>query len=108
MDWDRLRDRRRAHEAARLNSYDGSAGDTTEVGKYPSGASPYGALDMAGNVSEWVADWYDAKWYGSPDRSIPPRNPPDPASGNARVVRGGSWVDISGAARSSIRHGYVT
>ena len=61
--------------------------DTTEVGKYPSGASPYGALDMAGNVWEWVNDWYDANYY----TSSPSSNPQGPASGQERVLRGGSW-----------------
>lgn len=62
-------------------------GDTTAVGSYPSGASPYGALDMAGNVYEWVADWYDREYYS---RS-PARNPAGPAAGEKRVIRGGSW-----------------
>lgn len=53
-------------------------GDTNEVGSYPSGASPYGAMDMAGNVSEWVADWYDSDYY----EVSPYRNPTGPASGS--------------------------
>ncbi|MGC1377091.1 MAG: bifunctional serine/threonine-protein kinase/formylglycine-generating enzyme family protein, partial [Anaerolineales bacterium] len=40
-------------------------GDTAQVGKYPNGASSYGTLDMAGNVWEWLADWYDASYYQS-------------------------------------------
>ena len=62
-------------------------GDTSQVGSYPAGASPYGALDMAGNVWEWVNDWYDSDYY---DVS-PYANPPGPASGTYKVLRGGSW-----------------
>ena len=68
-------------------SYD--QGDTTEVGSYPAGASPYGAMDMAGNVSEWTADWYDVGYYGK----SPKENPQGPSSGEYRVVRGGGWGD---------------
>lgn len=62
-------------------------GATTQVGEYPRGASPYGLLDMAGNVREWVADWYDANYYFSE----PPDNPPGPAGGEEKILRGGSW-----------------
>jgi len=64
-------------------------GDTTEVGIYPDGSSPYGALDMAGNVWEWVNDWYDSSYY----QSSPPSNPQGPSSGQYRVVRGGAWLN---------------
>jgi len=54
----------------------------------PLGASPYGALDMAGNVTEWVQDWYDGNYYPvSPDR-----DPPGPDTGTVRVGRGGCFV----------------
>jgi formylglycine-generating enzyme required for sulfatase activity len=65
---------------------------TEPVGSYPTGASPYGALDMAGNVWNWCADWYDGDYY----RSAPTRNPTGPTAGNSRVFRGGSW-DTQGA-----------
>lgn len=70
-----------------LANYWRCVGDTSEVGSYAAGASPYGALDMAGNVWEWVGDWYDGTYYsGSPDS-----NPTGPATGAYRVLRGGSW-----------------
>ncbi len=63
------------------------AGHTAPVGSRPAGRSPYDAVDMSGNVSEWVADWYADDYYArSPDK-----NPPGPPSGRYRVIRGGSW-----------------
>jgi formylglycine-generating enzyme required for sulfatase activity len=75
-------------------------GQTTEVGLYPLGASPYGALDMAGNVMEWVADWYDAAYYAH----SPTSNPQGPVIGSYRVVRGGSWQSTDDLVRSAHRH----
>jgi formylglycine-generating enzyme required for sulfatase activity len=66
-----------------------AARGTTPVGNHPPGASAYGAHDMAGNVWEWAADWYGADYY----QKSPERNPPGPASGDQRVLRGGSWVN---------------
>ncbi len=65
--------------------------DTIAVGSYPNGAGPYGALDMSGNVSEWVADWFSMDSYNSP----PYRNPLGPEIGEYRVWRGGSWANTS-------------
>ncbi|MBX3057128.1 MAG: SUMF1/EgtB/PvdO family nonheme iron enzyme [Anaerolineae bacterium] len=62
-------------------------GDTSQVGSYPAGASPYGALDMAGNVWEWVNDWWQYDYYSE----SPYNNPPGPDTGTAKVLRGGSW-----------------
>jgi formylglycine-generating enzyme required for sulfatase activity len=74
------------HKSPADNVEDGYA-DTAPVGSYPSGASPYGALDMAGNVKEWVADWYAADYYAS----SPAVNPPGPSEGKYAVMRGGAW-----------------
>ena len=64
-------------------------GDTAPVGTYPDGASPFGALDMAGNVEEWVADW----WGRYPSTSQEdPQGPSEPSSGEFYVLRGGSWA----------------
>jgi formylglycine-generating enzyme required for sulfatase activity len=63
-------------------------GEVTEVGTHPSGASPYGAQDMAGNAEEWVADFYDAAYYAS----SPATDPKGPAQGTSHVIRGGSAV----------------
>jgi eukaryotic-like serine/threonine-protein kinase len=64
-------------------------GDTVKVGSYPRGASPYGALDMVGNVREWVNDWYAADFYALSQSS----NPRGPTSGVSHVLRGGEWSD---------------
>ncbi|MEW6684584.1 MAG: formylglycine-generating enzyme family protein [Candidatus Edwardsbacteria bacterium] len=60
---------------------------TSPVGTYDRGKSPYGCYDMAGNVWEWCADWYDENYY----RSSPNNNPAGPSSGSFRLLRGGSW-----------------
>ncbi len=57
---------------------------TAPIGSYPRGASPYGALDMAGNAAEWVADFYDGSYY----RISPDRRPTGPATGTLRTYRG--------------------
>jgi formylglycine-generating enzyme required for sulfatase activity len=74
-------------DARNLNSSEGGKGDTTAVGAYPADVSPYGALDMAGNVSEWVADRYDENYYANSPRN----NPPGPSAGQGHVQRGGCW-----------------
>jgi serine/threonine protein kinase len=66
-------------------------GDTTVVGSYESGKSPYGLYDMIGNVWEWVSDWYSATYY----QTSPSENPLGPTSGQSRVLRGGSWNSLT-------------
>ncbi len=72
---------------------------TRPVGSYPKGASPFGILDMAGNVWEWVQDWYDAGFYGN----TPHESPQGPESGSEKVVRGGSWANGAALVRSANR-----
>ena len=82
-----------------LANFAGCIDNVMPVGSYKQGASPYGALDMAGNVWEWVADWYDAEYYslGISD------NPQGPSSGTSRIIRGGSWDSYDQLLRSSLR-----
>jgi formylglycine-generating enzyme required for sulfatase activity len=92
------------------NQWDGSkanvelrVGDTTPVGSYPAGASPYGVLDMAGNVWEWVVDWHDIHYYAN----SPSRNPQGPSSGQYRTLRGGGWADDYYYARAANRYDFT-
>jgi formylglycine-generating enzyme required for sulfatase activity len=78
-------------------------GDTVEVGSYLD-ISPYGVYDMAGNVSEWVNDWYD--WTGYYGLLSSLSNPFGPNSGDSRVVRGGSWNGAADQSRTTFRHGW--
>ncbi len=74
-------------------------GDTSQVGSYPLGTSPYGALDMAGNVWEWVNDWYSSSYYST----SPGSNPLGPATGTYRVLRGGDWGNFWSYLRVAVR-----
>jgi formylglycine-generating enzyme required for sulfatase activity len=72
---------------------------TRPVGSYPKGASPFGVLDLAGNVWEWTSDWYDPGFY-----PVSPReNPMGPESGSERAVRGGSWANGANLVRAANR-----
>lgn len=79
-------------------NYNDNIGDTTEVGSYEKGASPYGAMDMAGNVMEWVSDWYDD--YDANDTN----NPEGPSDTKYfRVLRGGGWSNGNWSIRTALR-----
>ena len=83
-----------------LANYMQNVMDTTEVGSYIAGASPYGALDMAGNVWEWVSDKYGQDYYSS---QVSWSDPEGPASGDFFVLRGASWVNYANGLRTSNR-----
>jgi serine/threonine-protein kinase len=84
----------------RATGYDDGYEETAPVGSFPDGASWCGALDMAGNVWEWVADWYDGDYYA---RS-PSENPGGPEYGSVRVVRGGAFVNSEYHVRCAYRY----
>lgn len=71
------------------------------VDKYDNAVSPYGVFNMAGNVAEWVADWYDPSSY----KSGPGRNPKGPDHGTSKAFRGGGWVDSTPSVRVAQRNG---
>jgi sulfatase modifying factor 1 len=79
------------------------SGEPVDAGAYPAGASPYGVLDLSGNVAEWVNDWYDPGYYAV----SPQQNPQGPDSGQERVARGGSWDDTVSAIRAAYRVAYA-
>lgn len=76
---------------------------TSPVGSFPAGASPCGALDMAGNVWQWCEDWWDEAGY--PRSARGDFSPPQ--SGSGRVDRGGSWGNPASGCRSSMRYMYA-
>jgi formylglycine-generating enzyme required for sulfatase activity len=76
--------------------------DTAPVGSFPDGRSPLGVLDMAGNVMEWVGDWYDRRSY---EESVEV-NPIGPLEGEFRVIRGGSWLASADEVQVTHRMNY--
>jgi formylglycine-generating enzyme required for sulfatase activity len=84
---------------ANMGGPTGCLGDTDLVGRRTAGASFWGAMDMAGNVWEWTADWYDPGYY----TSSPDRDPQGPSRGTLKVMRGGCWASGSDSLRVSCR-----
>ena len=86
-------------ECGKANLKGCTQGLTAPAGVFLEGASPYGVLDMAGNVGEWVADWYAPEYY----QVSPSVNPTGPEEGEMRVARGGSWKNPLLGVRSTNR-----
>ncbi len=84
-------------------NFDYRSGDVTAVGTYSADRSSYGVYDLAGNVREWVADWYQWDYYSV----APQKNPLGPETGVTRVLRGGSWNDISIYIRTTSRKNFL-
>ena len=88
-------------DSEKANTEEANQNDTTPVGHFsPQGDSPYGAADMTGNVWEWVADWYSSDYY----QEAPLSNPPGPATGTNKILRGGSWLFDAFYARTAFRY----
>ncbi len=85
-----------------VSLWDGTA-SLAKKDQYEFGRSPYGAFEMAGNIWEWAQDWYDENYY----KSSPPENPTGPASGENRVIRGGSWRNTAEMLRAANRNKHV-
>lgn len=83
-----------------LLNFLGCLGHTNSVSDYPAGRSPYGLLDMEGNVFQWVNDFYDEHAYDS----MPAQNPTGPASGQQHVIRGASFESDASQTLSATRH----
>ena len=89
-----------AEPSCDLGNFAGCVGGLTDTTKYADGASPYGVLDMGGNVFEWIRDFYGENYYNS----APAENPTGPDSGEFRVVRGSGFETDVEQAASAIRH----
>jgi len=79
--------------------YDDGYAVTAPIGSYEDGRSSAGLYDVAGNLWEWVSDWYDADYY----TNSPEANPTGPATGDNKVVRGGSWFDTGNFTSTAVR-----
>jgi serine/threonine-protein kinase len=88
-------------DVSKCNIKESFLGSTQPVYLFAEGKSPYGAYNMAGNITEWTADWYSEDYYGR----APKTNPSGPLSGKAKVARGGAWdSNINLYARTAYRH----
>lgn len=88
---------------ARLANFDGTMiHEAVPSFRYPLGASPYGALNMAGNVREWIADWFDREYY----RISPYANPQGPATGTERSLRSGSYNEDQNEIAAYVRYSH--
>ncbi len=84
------------------NNKDEGIGKPTKIGKYIEGASPYGLLDMAGNVNEWCLDYFGREYY----KSSPGNNPKGPDKGKDKVIRGGGFSYDNYYCRTTRRGAY--
>jgi formylglycine-generating enzyme required for sulfatase activity len=83
------------------NSRECGLGRTSPVGIFIKGESPFGCLDMAGNVYEWCSDWFNGDYY----KKSPKKNPQGPENGSKRVRRGGCWLFDARNCRTASRYG---
>ena len=82
----------------RCNFFDSRVGRTSPASDRPRGASAYGALDMAGNVLEWVLDFFDPEFYSKLESTV--KDPVQLVETPKRGLRGGSWVSVANACRT--------
>ena len=85
------------------NSEECGLNRTSPVGIFTKGESPYGCMDMAGNVLEWCSDWFEEDYY----KKSPKKNPRGPGNGSLRVLRGGCWFFDARDCRTAFRGGFL-